>query len=182
MNWWEQIIRFFYQRSLNAKLQSTTDTSKIINLKDAKTVGIMYNSTQPDNDIIITKFAEHLRAAGKTVEILGYINDTKTERKVDITVFNKKSLTWCGVPTDEKALAFAEKNFDLLLACFIGENLPLEYLSCISKARWRVGAYYPGKTNCYDMMVNVGDRQEVQYFLDQASDFLNKINYDTATA
>ncbi len=181
MKYWETIIRFFYHRSLNAKLQVLTPSRKIISLSDAHTIGILYNSTQPDNDILITKFAEHLRTEGKAVEILGYINDTKTEHKADIKVFNKKGLTWFKIPTDDRALAFSEKKFDLLIACFMEENLPLEYLCCTSNARWRIGVYHPDKINCYDMMVNVGDRKEVPYFLDQAKEFLNKVTYDYDT-
>lgn len=182
LKWWDKIVRYFYSRSLRDRLKEFSRLHTVINLKDAKSVGIIYDSTHPGNDSVIGEFATRLRSQGKTVEVLGFVNDKKIDSKPDVPVFNKKALTWAMVPTDEKALQFAGKNFDLLLACFTTESLPLEYISCISKARWRVGHYNPAKTDCYDMMVNMGNKTELPYFIDQATQFLNKIEYDTVKA
>lgn len=182
MSLWNKIVRYFYAGALRDKLKDTKPAHAITNLKDAKSVGIVYDSTNPANDAIITEFAGLLRNQGKTVEVLGFINDAKPITKPDVPSFNRKGLNWAQVPTDEKALQFAGKNFDLLLACFTTESLPLEYISSTSKARWRVGHYNPAKTECYDMMINMGDKTDLPYFLDQASNFLNKIEYDTVKA
>lgn len=179
LQWWNKLKRYFYNRSLNEKTSIANTQRTVINLADAKSIGILYDSTTPDNDIIITKFAEQLRNSGKQVEILAYQHDTKTNHKADVQVFNKKGVNWYAAPVDERALRFAEKKFDLLFACFITENLPLEFISAISKARWRVGIYNKAKTNCYDMMINSGDKANVQYFITQATEFLKNIKYDT---
>jgi hypothetical protein len=94
MQWWEKLVRYFYNRALNEQLKERKANTAITNLADAKTVGILYDSTNPSNDIIITKFAEQLRNSGKQVEILAYINDPKIESKADITLFNKKAVSW----------------------------------------------------------------------------------------
>lgn len=179
LQWWDKLKRYFYSRALNEKTIGADTRRTVINLADTKTIGILYDSTNPDNDIIITKFAEQLRNSGKQVEILAYQHDTKTEHKADVQVFNKKGVSWCGVPFDKRALQFAGKKYDLLLACFTAENLPLEFISAMSKARWRVGAYNKAKTNCFDMMINTGDKANVQYFITQATEFLKNIKYDT---
>jgi hypothetical protein len=180
MQWWERIVRYFYNRTLTQQLKARKANTAITNLADAKTVGILYDSTNPSNDIIIARFAEQLRNNGKQVDILAYINDPKIESKADIALFNKKAITWCRVPQSDKATQFASKPFDLLLCCFTEENLPLEFISATGNAKWRVGAYRINKTHCYDMMIQLGNKTDLQYFITQSTHFLNNIHYDSA--
>ncbi len=179
MKLWDDIRNYFYKRNIDARLSALKASRKIINLTDAKSVGIIYDSTNPDNDIIITKFAENLRKQGKTVDLLGFINDKKIDHKADVIVFNTKNLSWTQVPVDDRVEKFADKNFDLLFAAFIDENLPLEYVARISKAKWRVGSFAESKTDYYELMINLGGNNDLQYFLDQSTHFLNQIKYDS---
>jgi hypothetical protein len=169
---------FFYQRNILNKLESLTAARVLTNLRDAKTIGIIYDSTDSANDITISKFAEQLRKDGKTVEILGFVNDKKIEQKEGIEIFTKKNLNWTLIPTAENANSFAQKKFDLMFAAFITENLPLEYVVRISQAKWRVGCYSPAKTDFYEMMINRSGKTDLNYFLEQAVSFLNQIKYD----
>lgn len=173
---WQKIKNWAYKRAL-APLLATPAAHRIINLIDAQTIGLIYNSTNPDNDIAITKFAEKLRSQGKTVEILGFVDDTKTDHKGDITVFNRKGVNWADVPTDERALRFAQKSFDLMLACYTERQAALDFLMRITKARWRVGMYDEQHTECFDMMINTGSNKDLSYLIEQTTSFLNKIHY-----
>jgi len=179
MKYWDNLRNYFYKRNLAERVKNLHVKHNIINLNDAKTIGIVYDSTNPANDIVIADFAQQLRGQNKEVEILGFVNDKKIDSKSGVTVFNKKNLSWTLAPEDERVNKFADKPFDLLLGCFIGPNLPLEFITCISKARWRVGAYVESKTDCYDMMVNVSDKTDLSYLLQQTTYFLNQIKYDS---
>jgi hypothetical protein len=179
MKLWDNIRNYFYRKNLAARLSQLKTKRSVINLHDAKSVGILYDSTDAANDITITRLAEELKTQGKTVEVLGYINDTKTEHKADIPLFNKKDVAWTRVPGGSKVDSFANKEFDLLLACFPGESLPLEYILHISRAKWRVGPYAANKTACYDMMINTGEHTGLPYLIQQTVYFLNQIKYDT---
>ena len=179
MKYWDNIRNYFYRQNLEGRLKDLYVKHEVINLNDAKTVGIVYDSTNLANDNVIATFAQQLRGQNKQVEILGFVNDKKIDSKGGVTIFNKKNLSWTLAPEDERVDKFAAQNFDLLLGCFIGPNLPLEFVTRISKARWRVGAYIANKTDCYDMMVNVGDKTDIQYLIDQTTYFLNQIKYDS---
>ena len=176
---WENFRNYFYKKSLLKRIQQVKAERTITNLSNAKSIGIVYDSSNSDNDNIIIKFAENLRNQGKTVDILAFANDTKTEHKADVFVFNKKSLNWMLIPKNEQVGKFAEKNFDLLLAAFTEENLPLEYVAAISLAKWRLGTYAKDKTDFYDMMISLGGRNELSYFLEQTTHFLNQVKYDS---
>ncbi len=177
MKLWDNFRDYFYKRKL-AERHSKPERV-ITNLKDAASIGIVYDSTNLQNDAVISAFSENLRQQGKTVDVLGFVNDNQTEQKSDIIVFNKKCLNWAMVPQHESVEKFAAKKFDLLIAAFPQENLPLEYVARISAAKWKVGAYHANKTDFYDIMINLGTRNELPYFLEQSTHFLNEIKYDS---
>ncbi len=179
MELWDNIRNYFYRKNIEKKLAGLNTKRALTNLHDAKTVGIVYNSTNPDNDIIITKFAEHLRTEGKTVDILGFVDDKKVDHKADVLIFNPNNLSWNRIPNDERVEKFADKSFDLLLAAFTEENFPLEYVARTSKAKWRLGTFDEKKTDYYDMMINMSGKNDLQHFLEQSTHFLNKIQYDS---
>ena len=173
---WERITQYFYNSVLKQKASGRAKRS-ITNMDDAKSVGIVYDSTNPDHDIAITKFAEMLRHQGKTVDVLDYINDKKIDHKGDIKIFNPKGVNWYGIPNDERALAFADRNFDLLICAITSENKPLEYLAYISKSKYRVGPFDEQKTQCYDLMIDIGSKKDINYLLQQMLHFLSSIKY-----
>ncbi len=179
MKLWNDLRNYFYQKNIVAKLKELSPARSLTNLHDAKTLGIVYDSTNPDNDAAISKFAEQLRANGKTVEILAFINDKKIEAKPGIELFNTKNLSWNLTPVDERVEKFAAQKFDLLLACFMDSSYPLEYIVRTSRAKWRVGHFSEQKTDYYEMMINTDSKKELSYFLQQATHFLNAIKYDS---
>lgn len=179
MKLWDDIRNYFYQKNIAAKLKGLSSARSLTNLHDAKTVGIIYDSTLTANDTAIHQFAEQLRAKGKTVEILAFINYKKIDTKPGIELFNTKNLSWNLTPNDERVEKFTGKNFDLLLACFMDSNYPLEYIVRTSRAKWRVGHFSEKKTDFYEMMINTDSKKELPYFLEQATHFLNAIKYDS---
>lgn len=176
---WQNIKQYFYKRALAEAVTKQSPKREIVNLNDGKYIGIIYDSRDAANDAVVTAFANQLRSTGKQVELLGHVSDKKIESKPGIQVLHSKTLSWAGVPSDTQTEAFAAKKFDLLLACFIGDNPALEYIAATSKAKWRVGVYNKTKTELYDMMVNTGGKADLQYLIEQMVHFLNKLNYDS---
>jgi hypothetical protein len=174
MNILDRIKEHFYQSVLKQK--GSKSKRAITNLDDAKTIGIIYDSTNADHDITVTKFAEMLRNKGKTVEIMAYINDKKVDHKGDIAIFNPKVVNWYEVPLDERVNAFINKPFDLLLCPITNDCKPLEYIAYLSKAKYRVGAFNEQKTACYDLMIEMGNKTDLNYLLQQMVHFLGKLN------
>lgn len=177
MNIIDRIKNSFYNSVLKQRGTPRPQRS-ITNLNDAHSVGIIYDSTNPDNDITVTKFAEMLRNKGKTVEILAFINDKKVDHKGDIIIFNPKAVNWYGIPLDQRVDAFCNKPFDLLICGLLQESRPLEYIAYLSKARYRVGPFDEKKTYCYDLMIEMGNQKTLGYLLQQMANFLETIKYN----
>jgi hypothetical protein len=169
------IKRYFYHRELSS--QRVSSHHSCINLADAKTICILYDSSQSGHDVEIGSYVQRLRDQGKQVELLAYINDKKQDTKGNISIFNPKDTSWCEVPNTDRALAIAAKKFDLLLSALTVESLPLEYISYVSQARYRVGPYTEGKEGCYDLMIHTEQQPTLRYLLDQMTDLLQRIKY-----
>jgi hypothetical protein len=177
MNILDHIKNSFYLSVLKQR-GSKRPQRMVTNLADARSIGIVYDSTDPDHDIIITKFAEMLRGRGKTVDIMAFINDKKIDHKGDIKIFNPKAVNWYGIPLDERVTAYCEAPFDLLICAILSENKPLEYIAYMSKAKYRVGPFDELKTRYYDLMIEIGNKKDLNYLLQQMVHFLEKIKYD----
>lgn len=172
----DSIRNYFYESVLRQRGQGAPRS--ITNLADAKTVGIIYDSSMPGYDGIISQYAESLRSRGKTVEVLAYLNDKKIDQKPGVNIFNKKAVNWYGIPTDDRVAAFCNKNFDLLICAITEESRPLEYMAFMSKAKYRVGPFAESKTRLFDLMIQLDGRRDLGYLLQQATHFLDNIKYD----
>lgn len=167
--------RFF--KSVLRQRNTQQITRKVTNLHDATTIGIAYDSTNPDNDIAVTKFAELLRSKGKTVTIIGFVNDKKIDHKGDISIFNRSETNWYGIPNSEKADRFIDQKFDLLLVPLTDACPPIEYISFLANAKYRVGPFHEEKAAFFDLMINTGEDNNINYILQQMLFFLNSIKY-----
>src|SRR5580704_15586369 len=129
MKFWDRLKNYFYRRKLERISAGITPLRSVVRLADAGSVGILFDATNPENETVILPFAEKLKSAGKEVEVLGFVNDKKTESKPGMELINRRNLSWTEAPNAPQAEKFAEKNFDLLLACYTGDCLPLEFIA-----------------------------------------------------
>jgi hypothetical protein len=176
MNWIEKIKQHFYQSALSKELQNKKTQRKIINLTDAKHIGILYDY---GNKSAADQVINTLEQQSKKVESLCFYAGKEKEKPTLPNLFSRAQVRWQYVPNNELAKSFSSKKFDLLICLFTEENLPLEYIATASDSSWRVGVFSESKTQCYDMMINIGDKKEVKYLWDQIIHFLNNIQYDS---
>lgn len=176
MEWIERIRTYFYNKKLSNKLKQQRSDRALLNHDQASTIGILYDSTQPDNDITITKLAEELRNVGKKVVVFGYIDDKKIDHKGDIRLLNKQTVSFAYIPDENTINPFVNQKFDLLLACFTNSNLPLEYVIALSTAKCRVGMYQPNKEFLYELMVKLQPGQGVEDLIRQIKQLLKQIH------
>ncbi len=166
---------FRYQ--LNKKLKNQTIVRKVFNIHQAKYVGILFNATNPEEVVIINKFAKSLQKQDVKVNLLGFFNTTGTPTNVAFPFFTRKHLNWYGVPTNSHIDDFKNKRFDILINAYTKNSLPLEYISSLSNAKFRVGKYFRGVTHSNDMMVQVEDNN-LNTCISKIKAFLEEINKD----
>ncbi len=169
----KQIRRNLYGFLLKRKLAKVKTQREVINLEDANFIGMLYNAFDPENTIIVGRLADNLRREGKKVSLLGFVNGQNKDFGDEKEFFNKKEVNWMQVPTSTKVNKFIKTDFDILINAWIGEELSLEYIAALSNAKYRVGQYRPEVTYCNEMMIQIPEKKELQYLIDQISHYLN---------
>lgn len=175
MSAFQYIKQFFFNQVLKEVLPKKPLQRDLINLRDAKSIGILFIGTKPDDIITISNFADSLKSEQKQVFILGY-QDLKNKEEIGPRLFNKNSVNWYGIPQDAKVDQFQTLNLDILICAFNEECMPLEYIAATSKAKFRIGVYNPQKVNFYELMLNVSNEKPLPYVLQQIVHFLKAIN------
>ncbi|MGB1247768.1 MAG: DUF6913 domain-containing protein [Chitinophagales bacterium] len=170
------IKNFFFQKDLQSKVRKLTSTRReMLNIEKAKTIGLVFNASKTENVMTITHFADALKNMNKKVLMLGYQN-YKVKDQDDHRLFNLNDVNWYGKPTTTKIIDFQEEKVDILICAYLDDCPPLEYIAATSKAKFRVGAFNKNKTSHYELMININNRPELKYMLDQTAHFLKVIN------
>jgi hypothetical protein len=172
----KNIRQFLYFKKLRFDAKSFADEPReMLNLDNAKRIGILFDATSADDIITVTKYAESLSNIGKDVSILAFQNNKEKENN-DPRFFNTLNVSWFYIPSSPKIEAFHKNKFDILICAFINECLPLEYIAATSDAKFRVGAFSDAKTNYFELMINTEKNKSLKYLLEQINHFLKVIN------
>lgn len=169
----QRIKRNIYEFLLQRKISRSNAKREVVQLSEASRIGILYDASQPENTITVSRFSELLKQQGKDVSLLGFVNEQRNDFSDKPSLFNKKELNWMQQPISEKVQTFIKSDFDILINAWMGEQLTLEYIAALSNARYRVGEYSRKKTFCNEMMIDVHGRQELSYLVDQIAHYLN---------
>jgi len=115
-----------------------------------------------------------------TTSVIGYVSQKDVRQEVllwpDINFLTKKEVTWYGAPKGEIAEAYFSKTPDLLFVINFKEDLTIEYLTRLSRARFKVGCFTENE-NDLDLMINPGNKAcEVGYFIEQVEHYVGLLN------
>ncbi len=163
--------------ALRNKLKSLQQLHKSVPMHDIKSIGILFDADEPQNELIVKKLMHQLQQKNIKVEVLGYIPKLPKNRgAVIFDYFTNKDLSWHLVPQQSILNGYAEKHFDVLLNLYTKEILPLEYISTLSKATFRIGRYIAEKDFYCDMMISLKEKDTLESFIQQTLHYLNQIN------
>lgn len=173
----QRLRLFFYKKRLNRILNVNEKiTRKSIRFDRAKFIGILFDASDMSYRDEVVKYAEALKKKGKKVKLLGFINTKEAQENLTFDFFNKKQLDFSLLPKSEIVNQFIKQPFDLLINLFFHENLPLEYISAASKARFRVGKHST-QTHSFDLMIDMKESKKgLTYFTKQLELILQKMN------
>jgi hypothetical protein len=163
---------FFFSKEMKSLAQESSPR-RMINLADAKNIGIIFDATIVHNTTAVAELATLLKAKNKKVQMLGYTDEVHLAEEKDAFLFNRKSLNWKLIPTKENVDEFIATDFDVLICAFTEHIAPLEYIAARSEAKLRIGKYSDQMENCYDVMINTGEQNNIDYLLTQITKFLN---------
>lgn len=172
--------------NLKKELPRIIRKRKMINLKDARKIGILYILDEvPDYDRV-SEFVAKLQHDRKEVKALGFVkNKSLISRflpKLSYDFFSKKDLNFFYKPFHNNIKDFIEKEFDILIDLSIKDSLPLKYISGLSVALCKVGRFSDEDLACFDLMIDVRKGTGISEYIEQVVHYLSIINENTSHA
>jgi hypothetical protein len=152
----------------------------IMNLKDAKTVGILYDASNINDTDLVKKYIAYLRDSGKKVKSIGYLAVKELPNTIQISLDQQcltlKEVNWYYKPAIGFIGNFVKEEYDLLLDLNISRQLPITYIAALSKAKCKVGRFTNKYMNLYDVMIEVDKEKTMKYFLQNVDIYMEMLN------
>ncbi len=150
------------------------------NFDAIKTIGILFDATNPEDYELIKRYVLYLREHHKRVKALGYFSTKQlpemANSKLEYDFFSGKELNWFGKPSSVIIQNFINEEYDLLIDLNIKDHFPLKYISALSKAHFKVGKYNEKEMEIYDMMIHSDNTKTFKYFLRQVDTYITMLN------
>lgn len=152
---------------------------KLLPFHQVNQIGILYNAESKENEQQVTAYANQLRAEGKKVFLLGYVDQKNlppTKKFLFQSEFYwKEKLNGINLPIKGKIGQFLSLEFDLLLNLYFEPLLPLKAVSAYSNAKYRVGSFIPDGLKYYDFMLDVGATNNLLQLIEEMDFYLRNI-------
>lgn len=176
----EDIKNFFGRLQLQREMKSKPLKRNLVSFAEVNHVGIVYNADQKEHEQLVAKYAADLRAEGKKVFMLGYVDAKQLPHTkkflLNSEFFWREKLNGVNLPIKGKIGQFLQLEFDLLLNLYQEPILPLQAIAAYSKAKYRVGAHINGGLDYYDAMIDLGQRNtDFKYLIEQIDFYLRNI-------
>ncbi len=122
---------------LSAEAKNIHRNKMFLNMQDAKTVGIVFNATDPADFDLVKKYIIYLKEMKKKVKAIGFYDQKNLPAmaysKLEYDFFCQKDLTWHNSPSSLYVKNFIEDQYDILLDLNLDDLFPLRYISTLSK-------------------------------------------------
>jgi len=154
-----------------------------VTFKDAKSIGILYDSTNEKHYEIVKKYVKEIREKfQKEVIALGFYDQKELPpmrfSKLGLDFFTRKDLNWYQKPNAPIVKNFVQREFDILIDLHMVNSIPFRYIVASSKANFKIGKYERLSTPFYDFMLSVSDETKFPQFLEQVNHYLNSMRND----
>jgi len=177
-----RIRTFIGKYFFNKELLKLSQNHKMINLEEAKRIGILYTLDDVPAYNLVSGFVSQLQHDHKEVKALGYVRDksliSRFLPKLSYDYFSKKDINWFFIPIHSKVKDFIGKEFDILIDLSLQDTFTLKYISGLSRAFCRVGKYSEENTDYYDLLFDVKATLSLNDYIKQITHYLTVINHD----
>ena len=171
MGWLDQIRTFIYSYLLRSKRPVDVERTPL-SLEKAKTIGILFDATDSENNDKVVAFAQDLKKQNKEIQLLGYVNKRDPYQKYPFPFLSMKETTWYGKPGGGTAGYFMRSSFDLLINFCTATCLPLDYISAISPSKFRVGFNATADISDYDLILISKENKNISNLISNLVNYL----------
>ena len=117
------------------------------NIDSAASIGLLFDSTVQANYFSARRFITSLVEAGKNVDALGMVLNEEMLRyytpSPNIRLFSIEKTTLFGFPNNQHVEDFIKTDYDILINICTMENLCVDYVMGLSRAKFKVSIKFP---------------------------------------
>lgn len=171
----EKLGRF----TLNKNRKRLKRNVKAFSIEKASTIGVVYNATNRNEADIVKKFIQFLREERKDVLSIGFINSKDSSDIVkphlNYVYFDKRNLSKSMVPKGNDVANFINKPYSILIDLNIDDCFPIEYISSLSNAKFKVGAKGSYRDENCDLTIDIDENKKMEFLIIQVKHYLKMI-------
>ncbi len=175
----EDIKNFLGKIQLLKEVKHKKGKHTLVAFSQVNRIGIVYNAVTKENEQLVAKYASDLRAEGKKVFMLGYVDAKQLPASkkflLNSEFFWREKLNAVNLPIKGDIGAFLQEEFDLLLNLYQEPLLPMQAISAFSKAKYRVGSNITDNINYNDGMIDTGNKTDLHFLIEQIDFYLRNI-------
>lgn len=150
------------------------------NISLVKKIGIVWDASQVNDFVCLSKFYQKMNEKNIEVKILGYFSgkilpDQFTAIRY-LTCIRREEVNFFYHPLTTDSEEFINNRFDILIDINFQNLLPLRYLSTLSKASFKVGLSASENIEIYDLMMELKKPVDTALYLEQTLHYLEMIN------
>lgn len=170
------------QRMLHKKCAKAKRKVSYSNIDLVKKIGIVWDATQLNDFVSLSKFYQKMNERNVEVSIMGYfpgkvLPDQYTAIRY-LTCIRREEVDFFYHPVSAESISFINNRFDVLIDLNFKDVLPLRYLTSLSNAAFKVGLFNEKNDSLFDLMMELKKPVEVDNYLTQSLHYLEMIKED----
>jgi hypothetical protein len=147
----------FLKYKTKAYIKNNTTPRTSLPYKQAQNIGIIFSVEDRAKHDQVKDFVKRLELEGKQVKVIQYLPTNKDNYEFLYDFFTDKDLNMWGTIKSENAIRFSDTPFDYLFYLDITPNPLVLNLLARSKAKCRVGKFFPKGEPYFEFMLEVND-------------------------
>ena len=177
----EKIKNYFGEIKLRRSLKLSERKKEYINFEQVKTIGIIFDATDPDDFEAVKKLVLILKEKKKIVKAVGFYDQKFTPTNIsysksEFDLFNLKELTPLREPSSPYIRTFMESDQDVFIDLNLKNKFPLRTIAIQSNASFKIGVDIPANHNVHDLFLKMDPTDGPLRVGQQAIRYIEMIN------
>lgn len=165
---------------LRKRLKNSTRDKTAHNFKSASSATIVFDALIPDSFSIVKDFTKYLKESGIETKVIGFVAQKEVPQEMllwaNFEFITKKEINWYGRPGGPVAEAYFTSDPDILFVFNFDQNLSMDFMSQLSRAKFKVG-FFTEDSNDFDLMINPpGGKPDLEFLTEQVKLYINMLN------
>jgi hypothetical protein len=150
----------------------------LFNFENADSIGVVFKTNCHADFECVKKFLHYLSEKNSKIITICFVDNKKIEDfyllRKGYNIFTLKDLNFFFIPDNSIVIEFIEKPFDILIDLSVDNNIPLHYISCLSKSKFRIGKLL-SERNCMDLMIDTENNNTIENLVENIKYYMSVI-------